>query len=95
MPYSSLSLLSLSSSLLLSSSLERGDRSLESMKSISNELRRDDVPAYQAAKQAIAEKVIAVLERHCPGIRSDIEVVDVSTPAMVIRFTGNEAWKVG
>ena len=36
-------------------------------------------------------KVIKILERRLPGIRNDIEVIDVSTPASVIRHTGN--WK--
>lgn len=35
--------------------------------------------------------MIAILERRLPGIRAAIETVDVSTPASVIRYTGN--WK--
>jgi phytoene dehydrogenase-like protein len=54
-------------------------------------LRRDDHSAYQAEKQRVAEAVISVLEKRIPGVRTTIEVVDVSTPASVIRYTGN--WK--
>jgi phytoene dehydrogenase-like protein len=55
------------------------------------DLQRTDPPRYAAEKQRIAEVVIAVLERRQPGLRERIEVVDVSTPASVVRFTGN--WK--
>lgn len=55
------------------------------------ELRRHDPAGYGAEKYRVAEAVIAVLERKIPGIRRDIEVVDVSTPATVIHYTGN--WK--
>jgi phytoene dehydrogenase-like protein len=46
---------------------------------------------YQAEKARVAEDVIATLERRLPGIRERIEAIDVSTPASVVRFTGN--WK--
>jgi phytoene dehydrogenase-like protein len=35
--------------------------------------------------------VVAILERRLPGVRARIETIDVSTPASVVRFTGN--WK--
>jgi phytoene dehydrogenase-like protein len=54
-------------------------------------LEQSDGAAYRAEKHRVAEAVIAVLERMVPGIRQAIEVVDVSTPATVIRYTGN--WK--
>lgn len=38
-----------------------------------------DPAAYQAAKDRIAEQVIALLEKPFPGLRADLEVVDVST----------------
>ena len=47
--------------------------------------------SYQEEKQRIAEAVIDILERVVPGVRPTIEVIDISTPATVIRFTGN--WK--
>ncbi len=55
------------------------------------DLHRTDPAKYEDEKRRIAEAVIAVLERRLPGIRQSIEVTDVSTPATVVRFTGN--WK--
>lgn len=55
------------------------------------EFRREDVQRYQLEKQRVADTVIRVLERRLPGIGADIETIDVSTPASVIRYTGN--WK--
>ena len=55
------------------------------------QLERNDPAKYQAEKHRVAEAVISVLERSVPDIRQAIEVIDVSTPATVIRYTGN--WK--
>ncbi len=55
------------------------------------QLRERDPARYQAEKNRIAEEIVALLERTEPDIRRAIEVVDVSTPATVIRYTGN--WK--
>jgi phytoene dehydrogenase-like protein len=55
------------------------------------DLQRRDPARYAAEKERIAEAVIAILERRLRGIRASIEAIDVSTPASVIRFTGN--WK--
>ncbi|MDQ0390585.1 phytoene desaturase family protein [Labrys monachus] len=55
------------------------------------DLRRDDLQRYQAEKDRVAQAVIAVLERRLPDIATVIETVDVSTPATVVRCTGN--WK--
>jgi phytoene dehydrogenase-like protein len=55
------------------------------------DLRRNDLPRYHAEKDRIANAVIDILNRRLPGIRDAIEVVDVSTPATVARYTGN--WK--
>lgn len=54
-------------------------------------LRRNDPTRYRAEKRRICDAVIDVLEKRIPGIRNAIEVTDVSTPASVIRYTGN--WK--
>jgi phytoene dehydrogenase-like protein len=54
-------------------------------------LRKEDPLRYRAEKSRVADAVIHVLEGHIPGIREAIEVTDVSTPATVIRYTGN--WK--
>ncbi len=55
------------------------------------DLQRKDGALYEAEKQRIAAAVIEILERRLPGVRVTIEVVDVATPASVVRFTGN--WK--
>jgi phytoene dehydrogenase-like protein len=54
---------------------------------------------YEAEKKDIAAKVIDQLERRLPGIAERIEVVDVSTPMTVERYTGNwqgamEGWMI-
>ena len=54
-------------------------------------LREKDPAAYQAEKDAVAERIVAILEQIVPGVRTAIEVVDVATPASVVRYTGN--WK--
>ena len=54
-------------------------------------LQRNDPARYEAEKSRIADAVVAVLDRRLPGLSQRIETVDVSTPATVIRFTGN--WK--
>lgn len=55
------------------------------------ELRRTDPFEYHEQKHRVAREVISVLEKRIPGIREAVEVIDVSTPATVIRYTGN--WK--
>lgn len=54
-------------------------------------LRHNDPAAYHAQKHRVADAVIAALEKRVPGVRGAIEVVDVSTPATVFRYTAN--WK--
>lgn len=54
-------------------------------------LREDDPDGYHAEKDRVAQAGIAVLKRRIPDIGDAIEVIDVSTPATVIRYTGN--WK--
>jgi phytoene dehydrogenase-like protein len=44
--------------------------------------------AYAAEKQCIAESVIKCLDRRFPGIKQQVEVVDVTTPATVEGFVG-------
>lgn len=52
------------------------------------ELGRD--PArYRAEKESIAGTVIRLLEPRFPGLRSQVEVVDVATPLTTERLTGN------
>jgi phytoene dehydrogenase-like protein len=56
----------------------------------------DDRARYKAEKERVAEEIIAHLEQRFPGLREQIEVVDVATPVTVERFTGNwhglQAW---
>jgi len=54
-------------------------------------LERHDPARYHAEKERIANAVIDVFAKIVPDVRNAIEVVDVSTPATVIRFTRN--WK--
>ena len=63
------------------------------------DLRANDPPRYHVEKHRVAEAVLAVLARRIPGVRAAIEAVDVSTPASVVRHTGNwqgtmEGWLV-
>ena len=58
-----------------------------------------DPERYEAEKKKIAAQVIRVLEHRMPGIAEQIEVVDVSTPLTVVRYTGNwrgsqEGWMI-
>jgi hypothetical protein len=55
------------------------------------DLRANQPELYRREKRRVAETVIGVLEKRIPGLRNAIEVVDVSTPASVVRHTGN--WK--
>lgn len=54
-----------------------------------SELHQNDRPRYEAEKQRVAEAVIDVLGLIEPDIREAIELIDVATPASVIRYTGN------
>jgi phytoene dehydrogenase-like protein len=54
-------------------------------------LKNNDIEKYNAEKQRIADAVIDAMEKRFKNIRQDIEVVDVSTPCTVIRYTNN--WK--
>ena len=54
------------------------------------ELARDRVK-YDAEKKRIADFTIAALDKRWPGFASQVEVVDVPTPATYFRYTGN--WK--
>ncbi len=54
-------------------------------------LRASDLNAYRAEKQRVANAVVGELEHRLPQLRGAMDTVDVSTPASVVRFTGN--WK--
>ena len=55
------------------------------------DLRKNDFRTYCSEKHRVADAVIEVLTRRVPGLRAAVETVDVSTPATVLRYTGN--WK--
>ena len=50
-----------------------------------------DRKKYNAEKQRIADYSIRQLEKRWPGFSSQVEVIDVPTPATYVRYTGN--WK--
>ncbi len=45
--------------------------------------------AYEADKKRIAEATVSALDRHWPGFASQVEVLEVATPATYVRYTGN------
>jgi phytoene dehydrogenase-like protein len=51
---------------------------------------------YDAAKQQVADQVLALLEQRFPGISGQVEVTDVATPVTIERYTrnwhGSQAW---
>jgi phytoene dehydrogenase-like protein len=59
----------------------------------------EDRERYKAEKQALADAVVDRLEKRFPGIKEQIEVVDVATPVTYERYTGNwrgcyEGWRM-
>ncbi|MFC2121338.1 phytoene desaturase family protein [Bacteroidota bacterium] len=49
----------------------------------------EDTPSYKSEKKNLADAVINQLEKRFPGIKAEIEVVDVATPMTYERYTGN------
>ena len=52
-------------------------------------LRSDDPKRYQEEKRRIGELVVEAIDAEIGGIRENVEVVDVATPATWHRYTGN------
>lgn len=52
-------------------------------------LREKDKEKYKKEKENIAEDIISILDNRIGGLKSNIEMVDVATPATYIRYTGN------
>jgi phytoene dehydrogenase-like protein len=50
---------------------------------------RTDRARYRAAKERVAQQVIAGLEERYPGLGNKVEVVDVATPITYERYTAN------
>jgi len=52
-------------------------------------LRADDRKRYEVEKQRVADAVVRTLDRRYPGLAAQVEMTDVSTPATLVRYTGN------
>jgi phytoene dehydrogenase-like protein len=52
-------------------------------------LRDNDTDRYEAEKRRVAEAVTAVFESRFAKARGKVGVVDVATPATIVRYTGN------
>jgi phytoene dehydrogenase-like protein len=50
---------------------------------------RENLTAYNAEKEKIADDVISALEERFPGIKTQIEMRDIATPITWERYTGN------
>jgi phytoene dehydrogenase-like protein len=62
-------------------------------------LRERNATKYEAEKKRVAQAVIAVFEKRFPKAKGKVKVVDVATPATIIRYTGNwqgsmEGWLI-
>lgn len=60
-----------------------------------SKLQRTDRPRYDGEKKRVAADVLDRLERHFPGVQSQVEVTDVATPYTTWRYTLNDkaAWE--
>jgi len=56
-----------------------------------NDLRNSDKEKYLSEKERIGREVIEILDNKFGNIQENVEVIDVSTPATVTRYTNN--WK--
>ncbi|MCL6560805.1 MAG: NAD(P)/FAD-dependent oxidoreductase [Firmicutes bacterium] len=54
-----------------------------------DQLQKEDRPRYDAEKERVAAEVLKRLEAHFPGLTSQVEVTDVSTPFTTWRYTRN------
>ena len=53
----------------------------------------EDREKYKEEKQRVAEQVIGILERHLPGIKEQVEVIDVATLMTWERYMGgSQGW---
>jgi len=48
-----------------------------------------DPQQYDEAKKEVGHQVLACLDEHFPGIRGQVEMVDIATPVTFQRYTGN------
>jgi len=54
-----------------------------------NDLRQEGRPGYNAQKERVAAEILERLERHYPGISSQVQVTDEATPYTTWRYTRN------
>ncbi|MGZ7159919.1 MAG: phytoene desaturase family protein [Methanobacterium sp.] len=52
-------------------------------------MRDDNIQKYRSEKERVYLKVLEILEKRFPGIKEQVEIYDVTTPATVERFTRN------
>ena len=52
-------------------------------------LRQNDIKKYNEEKTRISNQIIEVLDKKFGDIKSNVEVIDVATPATFIRYTNN------
>lgn len=55
------------------------------------DLRANDRQAYNMTKTGVADSIITLLDHRLGQIKENVEMVDISTPATYLRYTGN--WK--
>jgi len=55
------------------------------------DLREQDKEKYKAEKERVGNEVMAIMEAKFGNIKANLEILDISTPATLIRYTGN--WK--
>jgi phytoene dehydrogenase-like protein len=53
-------------------------------------LRTKDKAGYENIKNEIALNIINILDEYLPGIKENIDMIDVATPATFYRYTGNQ-----
>jgi phytoene dehydrogenase-like protein len=54
-------------------------------------LRNKEIDQYNKEKERIADEILEALDKRYGDVRSHVEMIDVSTPSTVMRFTNN--WK--
>ena len=62
-------------------------------------LKQENPKRYNEEKEQIADRLIAVLDQHFPGVAAEVEVRDVATPVTWERYSGNwqgayEGWLI-
>lgn len=58
--------------------------------------RGRSLEVYRAEKEKIGQKIIGLISPRFPGLKNEIEVIDISTPLTAERYTGNRfGWQAG